>query len=91
MNVVGIIIRPCINVSFQISIIKAFQYATIAGLNAGVITSMFSTYCIFTSVFTYFIFGEKLKLKFILGIILMLSCVILISLSSFGLNESKNV
>ena len=61
----------------------AFKNAEIAHLNSGVITSMFSTYCIFTSILTWIVFNEKLKLKFVLGISLMICCVALISLSSF--------
>jgi drug/metabolite transporter (DMT)-like permease len=83
-NVLGIFIRPFINVSFQISIILAFNHADIAGLNSGVITSMFSTYCIFTSFFTWVVFGEKLQLKFVFGIFLLICGVAFISLSSFS-------
>ena len=68
----------------------AFENAEIAGLNSGVITSMFATYCIFTSIFTWIVFKEKLKLKFVLGIALMLCCVALISLSSIEPSGGKS-
>ena len=49
-------------------------------MNQGVITSLFSMYCVFTSVISFFLFGEYLKPKFIVGIALMISCVVLVSL-----------
>jgi drug/metabolite transporter (DMT)-like permease len=91
MNVLGITIRPFINMSFQVSIILAFQNATKAELNSGVITAMFATYCIFTAVFSWIFFGEKLSLKFAVGIGLMMSCVVCISASAFFGNNKLSL
>jgi len=42
---------------------------------------MFSTYCVFTSIIFYFLFNEKLRPRYIVGISLMLACVILVAIS----------
>lgn len=44
---------------------------------------MFATYCIFTAVFSWIFFGEKLNLKFAIGIGFMMSCVLCISAGAF--------
>lgn len=71
----------------------ALCYAKQAGLNQGLITAMFATYCVFTSIIFFLLFNEKLKLKFLVGIALMLSCVILVALSqtSFGRVGSSSI
>jgi multidrug transporter EmrE-like cation transporter len=42
---------------------------------------MFATYCVFTSIIFYLLFNEKLKVKFLVGIGLMVACVTLVALS----------
>ena len=59
----------------------ALAYAKEAELNQGLITAMFATYCVFTSIIFYMIFNEKLRVKFLVGIALMVSCVVLVALS----------
>ena len=79
INVLGLLIRTLLNLGFQISIILAFKYANKADINQGIITSLFSTYCVFTTAIFYFIFDEQLKTRFVIGIIFMLFCVVLIA------------
>jgi len=62
----------------------SFKYAEMAGLNQGLITALFSTYCVHTTVIFYFVFGEKLKLRFVFGIVLMVACVLLVAYSKMG-------
>ena len=75
--------RVLINILFQSTTMLAFMFAEKAGINQGLITSLFSTYCVFTSIIFYFLFNEKLKLKFIIGIGLMLNCVVLVCYSKY--------
>lgn len=67
------------------------MYAKEAGINQGLITSLFSTYCVFTSVIFFFLFQEKLKFKFLIGISLMLACVILVSVAQTPKAPSQTV
>ena len=81
INVAGLLLRATINICFQTTTMLALSYAKQADLNQGLITAMFATYCVFTSVIFYLLFNEKLKMKFLLGIALMVSCVVLVALS----------
>ena len=69
----------------------AFMYAKDAGINQGLITSLFSTYCVFTSLIFFFLFQEKLKFKFLIGISLMLACVILVSYAQSAKAPSQSL
>ena len=80
-NVTGLLLRTVVNIAFQSTTMLAFMYAKDAGINQGLITSLFSTYCVFTSFIFFFLFGEKLKFKFLIGISLMLACVVLVSVA----------
>ena len=79
INIFGLGLRTAINLMIQTSIILGFKFATLAGMNQGVITSLFSMYCVFTSVISFFLFGESLKPKFVAGISMMIACVVLVS------------
>ena len=81
VNFSGLILRSLLNISFQISLMMAFMFADRANLNQGLVTAFLSTYCVFTSIIFYLVFDEILRPKFILGIILMISCVLLVSSS----------
>lgn len=61
INFVGLIIRTLLNIAFQVSIMLAFKNAKLANMNQGIITSLLSMYCVFTTVIFYFVFGEKLQ------------------------------
>ena len=80
----GLMIRTIFNASFQISIILGFKFAGLAGINQGIITAMFATYCIFTAVIFRFLFNEVLQTKFMIGMLFMLACVCCISLSNLS-------
>lgn len=90
INVFGLILRPLVNMSFQFSIITGYYYAGQAKLNGGIITSLFATYCIFTSIIFRFLFKEKLETKFLFGIFFMMACVAIISLQSLDLGSQLN-
>lgn len=57
-NVFGLILRTLVNFMFQVSIILGFKYAGLAGMNQGIITALFSTYCVFTTIIFFFLFQE---------------------------------
>jgi uncharacterized membrane protein len=58
-----------------------FSLSFASGINTGIITSLFSTSLIFTSAYFYFKFGQKLSLLCMVGILLVVACVVLVSLS----------
>lgn len=90
-NVLGLLLRVSVNITFQSTTMLAFMFAQKAGINQGLITSLFSTYCVFTSFIFFFLFSEKLKTKFLVGIGLMLNCVILVSISQSQNKKSSEV
>lgn len=60
------------------------MYAEKASLNQGIITALLSTYCIFTSLIFLFVYNERLQTKFLVGIVLMMTCVFLVALPEGG-------
>lgn len=84
INVLGLFLRAGLNKGFQVLCVYAFMYAEKASLNQGIITALLSTYCIFTSIIFLAVFNERLQTKFLVGIILMMSCVFLVALPSGG-------
>lgn len=82
--------RSLLNISFQISLMMAFMFADRANLNQGLVTAFLSTYCVFTSVIFYLVFDEILRPKFVLGIALMISCVLLVSFSTHSSAEAED-
>ena len=58
-----------------------FMLAAESGINTGIITSLFCTSLLFTSLIFYFNHGQKLKLIDEFGMILVVGCVVLISFS----------
>ena len=70
---------------FKFCRIIALAMAAQANLNQGLITGLLSLYCIYIAVIFWLVFNEKLKPKFILGMGLILTYVILISLPSQGI------
>lgn len=78
-NLFGLIVRTIFNIGFQLSIMMGFAYARKASLNAGIVTSLLSTYCVLVSIMAIFVFKENLKTKFIIGMFFILVCVGLVS------------
>lgn len=56
----------------------SFKYAALAGINQGVIASIFTSGVIFTSVLFYFIYSEALTKKDLIGIVFIMVGVALI-------------
>lgn len=75
-------VRRCLNNLMIMGILDlTFYSASEAGLNTGIITSIFATCIIFTSICFYFMKGEKPGLYDFLGGAMIVTCVLLISLS----------
>lgn len=60
-----------------------FTSADKAGLNTGIITSLFPSCIIFTSVYFYLFKGQKLTCWNLLGMALIITCIFLISFSPY--------
>ena len=59
----------------------SFKYAALAEINQGVIASLFTSGVIFTSILFYYIYGEKLTCKDVVGIVIIIAGVALIGFS----------
>jgi drug/metabolite transporter (DMT)-like permease len=69
------LIRALIIVGIQICIIKGYYFASKAQLNNGIITTLFSLVCVFSAIFSYILFNEKLRINHIIGMVCTFSCV----------------
>ena len=87
-NLVGLILRATVNIIYQLAVLFALMFADRGGINQGVVSSIFSLYCIYTSIIFYFLFNERLTRKLILGIFLMISCVFFIAISHYVESDS---
>ena len=67
-----------------------FMLAADSGINTGIITSLFCTSLIYTSLFFFFKHDQKLKLIDGFGMILVVGCVVLISFSKSNTVEIKS-
>lgn len=66
----------------QLSIVLSFGYSQQAGVNEGIITSVWAVTPLFGALFDYIIFGVKLSQKHLIGVFALVACAALISLSS---------
>jgi drug/metabolite transporter (DMT)-like permease len=70
-----------VNLGIYVMLGLTFMFADESGIHTGVITSLFCTSLIFTSVYFLIFHGQKLQKSDYIGILLVVICVILISLS----------
>ena len=56
------------------------EYAFKAGVNQGIIASLFSTSIIMSAIIFYFLYDEKLSSRHLFGLFLMIIAVVLISI-----------
>lgn len=70
------------------TVFYTMEFAFKAGVNQGIIASLFSTSIVFSSVTFYFLYQEKLSSRHLTGLIFMAGAVVLIS---FGKTEDKGV
>ena len=69
--------------------IATFLFASKSNINGGIISTIFSSSCVFTFIIFYFKFGQKITKSDMIGTILVLGCVGLISVG--GSNQSGEV
>lgn len=70
-------------------VIICFKYALYAGLNQGVITTIFTLSGIYVAIISWFMFNEKLDKFHITGMLLLISCTVLIVLSKPTSHQEK--
>jgi drug/metabolite transporter (DMT)-like permease len=80
--------RFMINLSIYVMLGFTFMYADKCGIHTGVVTSLFCSSLIFTIAYFYFRFDQKLQISDWIGILLVVVCVILISISE-GAEEGE--
>lgn len=56
------------------------MFAEKSGINPGIISSIFSSTCVFTIIMFYFLYGQKLTLNDWVGIFFIMLCVVFISI-----------
>lgn len=69
------------------TVLYTMQAASLAGVNQGVIASIFSCSIIFSAFLFYFFFDESLTKRHVIGIILMTASVVLISIGGSSSSE----
>ena len=74
----------------NIVISATFDFAIKAGINTGIISTLFITSLIWVAFYFYFMHGQRLHVQHIVGIVLMIAAVSLISLSKKILKLDKN-
>ena len=73
--------RAMFAAAIQILIVITFYFAAEGGVNAGIVSSIFSTSVIFSCIIFYCKYGQKLSNYDFVGISLVIACVALISTS----------
>lgn len=81
---VGMIVSALGNVAGTYFVAMTFQYSVDAGVNQGVMSTLFVLSAIFCAVFAYIFLNEIMGLADYLGMIFMIGCAILLSLSQVG-------
>jgi drug/metabolite transporter (DMT)-like permease len=78
------LLRCFVQISLSFSVIACFSFASKSGVNAGIISAIFSSSCIFTIVIFYIKYGVKISLIDAIGTGLILLCVAMIALGGTG-------
>lgn len=73
--------RVLCTIVIYVGLYYTFLFTAEAGINSGIITSIFATSLIFTSIIFYFQYSQKLTGFDMLGICFVISCILVISLS----------
>ena len=81
--------RFIINFMIYVMLGLTFIFADKSGIHTGVVTSLFCSSLIFTVVYFYFKYGQKLSRWDVIGIIMVCICIALISLSEGEHSEGE--
>ena len=71
--------------------LQAFAFVARSGVNAGVMSMIFSSCIIFTPLIFYFKYGEKLSCSDIIGGLLIIACVIIIAMSRLDGEPTQDI
>jgi drug/metabolite transporter (DMT)-like permease len=74
------LIRAAAQGTITILIIFTFAFAFPSGVNAGIISSIFASSCIFTIIIFFFKYGQKVTKFDALGAFMIVLCVVLVGL-----------
>ena len=80
-SVFAVILDAIIKVTAGWLVIISFKYALYAGINQGVITTIFTLSAIYVAIISWFVFNEKLNKFHVIGMLLLIGCTILIVFS----------
>lgn len=84
------LIRAASQGTITILIIFTFAFANPSGVNAGIISSIFSSSCIFTIIIFFFIYDQKVTKFDALGAFMIVLCVVLVGLGgAMGSRDSE--
>ena len=83
-RVISTFLRSGIQMAIDFLMLQSFAFVAKSGVNAGVMSIIFSSCLIFTPIIFYFKYGQKLTLWDLLGALLIAICVVLIALGGSG-------
>lgn len=66
----------------QMSIAATLYFADKAGINPGIIMTIFTSCLIMIALYFYFVYGQRLTLRDFVGGLFILACTIMIALSN---------
>lgn len=76
--------RGIIELLINVALIYSFMFADKSGINPGIISSIFSSTCVFTIIMFYFWKHQKLSLNDWIGTFFIMLCVVFISIGGGG-------
>ena len=82
MNVLRFGIQCCLFFGIQSFIFLTMYYAHMADVNVGIITTIWSIQPLAAATLDYFIYGEKLRMHHLMGMVFVIGSGLCISLSS---------
>ena len=71
------------------ALIYSFMFAAKSGINPGIISSIFSSTCVFTIIIFYFLYGQKLSINDWIGTLFIILCVVFISIGGGESDEEE--
>lgn len=72
--------RGIVELLINVGLIYSFMFADKSGINPGIISSIFSSTCVFTIIMFYCLYGQKLSINDWVGTAFIMLCVVFISL-----------
>lgn len=87
----GSMSRGIIELLINVALIYSFMFAEKSGINPGIISSIFSSTCVFTIIMFYFAYGQKLTINDWIGTFFIMLCVVFISIGGGGDDDEEAV